>query len=112
MQIAIDDFGTGYSNLGYLQRFAVHPSPDRPVFVRKMHQPARRRHQVRAIIEMAHRLGLRSGGKAANMLHMLQSFGCEFGQGFHWSPALPTGEFMAFVRNHHDAPAGACDKAR
>ena len=108
VQIAIDDFGTGYSNLGYLQRFAVHRLKIDQSFVRKMGTSAHDEGIVRAIIEMAHCLGLEvvvEGVEDAAMLQMLQSFGCEFGQGFHWSPALPTGEFMAFVRNHHDAPA-------
>jgi diguanylate cyclase (GGDEF)-like protein len=108
VQIAIDDFGTGYSNLGYLQRFAVHRLKIDQSFVRKMGTSAHDEGIVRAIIEMAHCLGLEvvaEGVEDAAMLQMLQSFGCEFGQGFHWSPALPTGEFMAFVRNHHDSPA-------
>ena len=108
VQIAIDDFGTGYSNLGYLQRFAVHRLKIDQSFVRKMGTSAHDEGIVRAIIEMAHCLGLEvvaEGVEDAAMLQMLQSFGCEFGQGFHWSPALPTGEFVAFVRKHHDSPA-------
>jgi EAL domain-containing protein (putative c-di-GMP-specific phosphodiesterase class I) len=108
VQIAIDDFGTGYSNLGYLQRFAVHRLKIDQSFVRKMCTSQHDKGIVRAIIEMAHCLGLEvvaEGVEEMAMLHMLQSFGCEFGQGFHWSPALPTGEFMAFVRKHHDSPA-------
>ena len=63
---------------------------------------------VRAIIEMAHCLGLTvvaEGVESADILHRLQGFGCEFGQGFHWSPALPAEGFCALVRNHQDSAA-------
>lgn len=106
VQIAIDDFGTGYSNLGYLQRFAVHRLKIDQSFVRKMCTSAHDEGIVRAIIEMAHCLGLQvvaEGVEDAATLHRLQGFGCEFGQGFHWSPALPDDAFRAFVRNHSAA---------
>jgi len=103
VQIAIDDFGTGYSNLGYLQRFAVHRLKIDQSFVRKMCTSAHDEGIVRAIIEMAHCLGLQvvaEGVEDAAMLHKLQGFGCEFGQGFHWSPALPGDQFCAYVHRH------------
>lgn len=101
VQIAIDDFGTGYSNLGYLQRFAVHRLKIDQSFVRKLCTSAHDEGIVRAIIEMAHCLGLQvvaEGVEDLATLHKLQEFGCEFGQGFHWSPAIPADAFSAFVR--------------
>ena len=108
VKFAIDDFGTGYSNLGYLQRFAVHRLKIDQSFVRKMGTSPHDEGIVRAIIEMAHCLGLEvvaEGVEDIGMLHTLQAFGCEFGQGFHWSPALPVHEFEAFVREHQSAPS-------
>ena len=103
VQIAIDDFGTGYSNLAYLQRFAVHRLKIDQSFVRRMGSSTHDEGIVRAIIEMAHCLGLQvvaEGVEDAAMLRKLQGFGCEFGQGFHWSPALPADGFCAFVQRH------------
>jgi EAL domain-containing protein (putative c-di-GMP-specific phosphodiesterase class I) len=100
VKFAIDDFGTGYSNLGYLQRFAVHRLKIDQSFVRQMQSSAHEEGIVRAIIEMAHCLGLEvvaEGVEDAAMLAKLQAFGCEFGQGFHWSPALPQDQFIAFA---------------
>ena len=108
VQIAIDDFGTGYSNLAYLQRFAVHRLKIDQSFVRRMGSSTHDEGIVRAIIEMAHCLGLQvvaEGVEDAATLHRLQGFGCEFGQGFHWSPALPAEGFCALVRNHQDSAA-------
>lgn len=72
-------------------------------FVRKMNTSKHDEGIVRAIIEMAHCLGLEvvaEGVEDIDMLQQLQAFGCEFGQGFYWSPALPVQEFEAFVCKH------------
>ena len=101
VRIAIDDFGTGYSNLGYLRRFAVHRLKIDQSFVRRMRANAHDEGLVRAIIEMAHCLDLQTvaeGVEDAETLERLHAFGCEIGQGFHWSPALPVEAFVAFVR--------------
>jgi diguanylate cyclase (GGDEF)-like protein len=101
VRIAIDDFGTGYSNLGYLRRFAVHRLKIDQSFVRRMRANAHDEGLVRAIIEMAHCLDLQTvaeGVEDVETLDRLHAFGCEIGQGFHWSPALPAEAFVDFVR--------------
>jgi EAL domain-containing protein (putative c-di-GMP-specific phosphodiesterase class I) len=101
VKFAIDDFGTGYSNLGYLKRFAVERLKIDQSFVRDMTSNPHNEGIVRAIIEMAHCLQLEvvaEGVEEAATLERLQVLGCEFGQGYHWSPALPADEFVAFVR--------------
>jgi EAL domain-containing protein (putative c-di-GMP-specific phosphodiesterase class I) len=103
VHITIDDFGTGYSNLGYLRRFAVDRLKIDQSFVRRMCTNPHDEGLVRAIIEMAHCLDLQvvaEGVEDAATLARLSGFGCEFGQGFHWSPALPMDAFVAFVREH------------
>jgi diguanylate cyclase (GGDEF)-like protein len=108
VQIAIDDFGTGYSNLGYLRKYAVHRLKIDQSFVRRMCSNPHDDGLVRAIIEMAHCLDLNvvaEGVEDAAALQRLRSLGCEFGQGFHWSPALPMDAFIAFVRAHQTAAA-------
>jgi EAL domain-containing protein (putative c-di-GMP-specific phosphodiesterase class I) len=115
IRMSIDDFGTGYSNLGYLKRFKVHRLKIDQSFVRRMSEDNDDEGIVRAIIEMAHSLKLdvvAEGIEAQLTLKRLQELGCEFGQGFHWSPALPAAEFEKFVRNHRskifDGMAQAC----
>jgi len=52
---------------------------------------------------MAHSLKLEvvaEGIENLVSLARLIEFGCELGQGFHWSPALPADEFLQFVREH------------
>ena len=101
IKFSIDDFGTGYSNLGYLQRFAVHRLKIDQSFVRKLSESPLEDGIVRAVIEMAHCLKLEvvaEGVEDAATWERLQGFGCEYGQGYHWSPALPAPAFEAFVR--------------
>ena len=103
IQFAIDDFGTGYSNLGYLKRFDVQRLKIDQSFVRRMTEKKCDEGIVRAIIEMAHCLDLEvvaEGVEDAATLARLTELGCEFGQGYHWSPALPAHEFLEFVRAH------------
>lgn len=103
IKFAIDDFGTGYSNLGYLKRFAVERLKIDQSFVRQITEDAHNDGIVRAIIEMAHCLEMEvvaEGVEDAATLQRLLELGCEFGQGYLWSPALPPQEFAAFVRAH------------
>lgn len=102
IQFSIDDFGTGYSNLGYLSRFDVERLKIDQSFVRRMLENPSDEGIVRAIIEMAHCLKLQvvaEGIEDAPTLQRLTALGCEFGQGYHWSPALPADEFLLYCRN-------------
>lgn len=108
IKFAIDDFGTGYSNLGYLQRFAVHRLKIDQSFVRKLSESPLEDGIVRAVIEMAHCLKLEvvaEGVEDAATLQSLKGFGCEFAQGYHWSPALPEAAFESFVRTRNGLAA-------
>ena len=100
IRLSIDDFGTGYSNLGYLRRFEVERLKIDQSFVRRMTRDTHDEGIVRAIIEMAHSLKLEAvaeGIEDEATLARLIELGCEYGQGFHWSPALPPEEFFAFA---------------
>ena len=102
VHLSIDDFGTGYSNLGYLTRFEVERLKIDQSFIRRMTENAHDEGIVRAIIEMAHSLNLEvlaEGVENLTVLNRLKELGCEYGQGFYWSPALPADEFLQFVLN-------------
>jgi EAL domain-containing protein (putative c-di-GMP-specific phosphodiesterase class I) len=106
VRFSIDDFGTGYCNLGYLRRFDVERLKIDQSFVRHMMEDPNAERIVRAIIEMAHILKLElvaEGVEDQPTLNRLIELGCEFGQGFHWSPALPADELFDFIRNHQIA---------
>jgi len=99
LRLSIDDFGTGYSNLGYLKNFEVHCLKIDQSFIRRMTVNPNDAGIVRAIVEMAHSLGLTvvaEGIEDTPTLERLIELGCDFGQGFYWSPALPAADFFRF----------------
>ena len=101
VRFAIDDFGTGYSNLAYLKRFEVERLKIDQTFVRRLTDDLQDQAIVRAIVQMASSLNLYTvaeGVEDSATLALLGDLGCQQGQGFHWSPAVPALEFEAFLR--------------
>ena len=101
VRFAIDDFGTGYSNLAYLKRFEVERLKIDQTFVRRLTDDVQDQAIVRAIVQMASSLNLYTvaeGVEDGATLALLGDLGCQQGQGFHWSPAVPAAEFEAFLR--------------
>ena len=58
VQLALDDFGTGYSSLGYLVRFPVQELKLDRAFVSRVHHGEREAAVARAILVLAHELGM------------------------------------------------------
>ena len=100
VSFSIDDFGVGYSNLGYLKRFEVSRLKIDQSFIRRLTDDKHDEAIVRAIIQMTTSLGLvtiAEGVESESTLARLVELGCHEGQGLHWAPALPSGEFLEFV---------------
>jgi EAL domain-containing protein (putative c-di-GMP-specific phosphodiesterase class I) len=101
---ALDDFGTGYSSLSYLA--LLHPTIikiDRS-FVSPTRDSARNDALLEAIISLGHKLGmtmLAEGIETETQLKRLHSLGCEFGQGYYWSPAVANEKIGAMLKRHH-----------
>jgi diguanylate cyclase (GGDEF)-like protein len=101
VRFAIDDFGTGYSNLAYLKRFEVERLKIDQTFVRRLTDDVQDQAIVRAIVQMASSLNLftvAEGVEDGATLALLGDLGCQQGQGFHWSPAVPAAEFEKFLK--------------
>jgi diguanylate cyclase (GGDEF)-like protein/PAS domain S-box-containing protein len=94
VQIAIDDFGTGYSSLAYLRKFDIDYLKIDRSFVGDLEGSGL--DLCEAIVVMAHRLGLKvvaEGVETTWQREVLQNMGCDFAQGFLFSPGLPVDEF-------------------
>jgi diguanylate cyclase (GGDEF)-like protein len=97
---ALDDFGTGYSSLSYLA--LLHPTIIKvdQSFVGQSDESPRNDALLEAIISLGHKLGmtmLAEGIETEAQLSKLHGLGCEYGQGFWWSPAVPDSEVAAML---------------
>ena len=92
VQLAIDDFGTGYSSLSHLQRFPLDVLKVDQMFVAALRRSPQADRIVATVIDLAHTLGLQvvaEGVETVVQLEALRSFGCDYAQGYLFSPAVP-----------------------
>jgi diguanylate cyclase (GGDEF)-like protein/PAS domain S-box-containing protein len=110
IQVAIDDFGTGYSSMAYLQKFAIDYLKIDQSFIRDMATNPGNRSITESMIAMAHKLGLKviaEGVETEEQMQILKAAGCDYGQGFLFSHALPIREFEGLLRKYNQSPPGA-----
>jgi diguanylate cyclase len=103
--VAIDDFGTGYSSMSYLQRFPIDELKIDRSFIRDLDFNPNDVSIVRAIISLAHELGIKvvaEGVESAEQLGLLKRMGCDQYQGFLHSTAVAPSDIEALL-----APSGA-----
>jgi diguanylate cyclase (GGDEF)-like protein len=100
LRIAIDDYGTGYCALAYLQDLPVDELKLDRSFAARVTTDARSAAIVRSTIELAHALGLQvvaEGIEDRQTLDAVESFGCDYAQGYYFSHPLPAADFAAAV---------------
>ena len=82
---SIDDFGTGYSSLSYLHRLQAGTVKIDRSFVSRIGHIERGTEMVRAIVALAHTLGMEvvaEGVETVEQLTLLREIGCDYAQGY------------------------------
>jgi len=111
--VAIDDFGTGYSSLSYLHTLPVTTVKIDRSFIERLGAHDDSTPVVRAIVDMAHAMGLLVVAEGVSQEHLgdlVSATGCDGAQGFYWSPPVPAPAFAEWWREAvqwASTPAGA-----
>jgi len=107
IQIALDDFGTGYSSLSYVKDFPLDTIKIDRCFVRDLGERDGDGAIVKAIVAMAHSLGLRvvaEGVETPAQVRIVTEYGCDEIQGFFFSRPVPPGDLVRlFEDSRHRA---------
>jgi diguanylate cyclase (GGDEF)-like protein/PAS domain S-box-containing protein len=100
LKLSIDDFGTGYSSLAYLKRFNVDRLKIDQSFVRDLAAGSDDAAIVRAIVQLARSLDLRTiaeGVESREQLDLLRGYGCDEVQGYYLARPMPAAELVGFL---------------
>lgn len=100
VRIALDDFGTGYSSLYHLRKFKFDRIKIDRSFVESMNGENESAVIIRALLGLGHGLGVQitaEGIESLSQKNTLIQEGCDQGQGFLFSAAVPAAEARALL---------------
>jgi PAS domain S-box-containing protein len=115
VRLSIDDFGTGHSSLSRLRSFPVDVLKIDRSFVRNIEHDGESREIVHLIVTLAHHLSLKviaEGIETPGQCNHLKQFGCEYGQGYLYSPPIEQAALealLAIAPRDADEPVAAAD---
>lgn len=110
VRLSIDDFGTGYSSLSRLRRIPVDTLKIDRAFISNMDRDPENCAIVRAIIILAHNLGLKvvaEGAETEEHVNLLKQFDCEMAQGYFFSRPADDQTMSKLLASNHSARAAA-----
>jgi EAL domain-containing protein (putative c-di-GMP-specific phosphodiesterase class I)/CHASE2 domain-containing sensor protein len=97
IKLSIDDYGTGQSTLSYLKRLPAREIKIDKSFILGLETNPRDQAMVRSTIELAHTLGftvVAEGIENQAVLEILESMGCDVGQGWQIGKPVPAATFF------------------
>ncbi len=95
--LVLDDFGTGYSSLQYLNEYKIDRVKIDKSFVDGLGSNRNSESICSAILQLSHALGMTvvaEGIENQQQLEILQSLGCDYGQGYFFSKPLSFDQVM------------------
>jgi len=106
IRLSVDDFGTGYSALSYLKSYPFDTLKIDKSFVQDVLKETEDASLIRAIINMAHSLGLKvvaEGVEEEAQSHFLQSEHCDFSQGYFYGYPMSPQSFIDWLETTNRA---------
>ena len=100
--IEMDDFGSGSSSLNMLNELPIDILKLDMKFLKKGLERGKRRSILSFVVSLARWLDLQvtaEGVESAEQVEKLRNVGCNFAQGYYFSPPLPRLEFEQFLQN-------------
>ena len=107
---ALDDFGVGSSSLAQLRDLPIHRLEIDRSFTVECMRNARTLTIVKAVIDMAHNLGLTvtaEGIETADQEAWMHHLGCDSAQGFHIARPMPAEDFLRRYLAERARPAAS-----
>ena len=100
--ISLDDFGTGYSCLSYIQNLHLDIIKIDKAFIDGVESNLQSQGITKAIIQMAHALGLKAvaeGVETHQQLAFLEENNCDFIQGYYFSKPIKGEVVLSYLKN-------------
>jgi EAL domain-containing protein (putative c-di-GMP-specific phosphodiesterase class I) len=104
VEFALDDFGTGYSTLTYLKTLPASALKIDRSFIEHMIEDERAQSIVRGVIGLASGSGRKvvaEGVERETQALRLRELGCDFAQGYFYSPPQPAELMLAWLQSWH-----------
>ncbi len=103
--LQIDDFGTGYSSLSYLHQLPLDSLKIDRSFIWQLDDAKKNKNGaiVQTIISLARSLSLSvvaEGIETEEQLRVLETLGCDYGQGFLFAKPLPAPELESLLKTN------------
>ncbi len=102
LSISVDDFGTGYSSLVYLKTFPIDIVKIDRFFIKDICTSKQDASIVKAIVAMARSMKMRviaEGIETLEQFEILRDMGCDIGQGYLFSKAVPADQFSKMLKS-------------
>ena len=110
VSVSLDDFGTGYASLTHLKRFPVSWLKIDRSFISNMETDENAQVIVRAVVGLAHNLGLETvaeGVETRSQLDFLADIGCELAQGYLLAKPMAAADLPAFLTSWLGLPSSS-----